>query len=232
MSGQKQDPQKAHLHLRVGTGYLERGNLPAAFRELKQAVDLDPENPVVHNNLALTYFARDKIKKAEEHFLTALSLQPNYSDARNNYGRLLIELNRYDEALEELTKVTNDLGYEAPEKAYLNLGLVYMRKGQLKKAEKSFARALKYNRNFCQAHNQYGQSLFRQGRFKKAARSLDKALFLCKKYDEAHFYSALSYLRSGEKSKALARVQEIMALYPNSVYRDKAKKLLTELKQR
>jgi Tfp pilus assembly protein PilF len=224
------DPERASLHLRVGTGFLSAENYPAAFREIDRARELDPKNPVIHNNLALTYYARDHFADAEKHFLLALELSPQYTEARNNLGRLLTEMKRYEEAHTQLQLVLKDLKYQTPEKGHSNLGVLYMRTLRYKDAEIEFAKALKYNREFCEAHNLYGQSLFNQNRFLEAGEALDRALNVCKKYDEPHYFSALSYAKAGQKDKAIARLKEILALYPNSQYKSKTANLLAELK--
>ena len=228
----KKNPEKAQLHLRIGTGFLKAGNLPAAYRELQRSLKLDPENYVTHNNLALTYFARDLFEKSEEHFLAAITLKTNYSEARNNLGRLYVELKRYSEAIEILKDVVGDLTYPSPEKVYVNLGVAYMRSGHAKSAENQFAKAIRLNRKFCQAHNNYGQALIKRKHYEKAASALDKAIKVCKNYDEPHYFSALAHSNAGNFDRAVARLQEMLAMYPESKYRLKTRKLLVELKKK
>ena len=63
---------RAQLHMQMGTSHLQQGNYPLALKELLNAEELDPDNPHIQNNLALAYFVRNKLNKAEEHFRKAL----------------------------------------------------------------------------------------------------------------------------------------------------------------
>ena len=151
--------EQADLHLRIGTSHLLAGRYPQALNEMLAAETLDPENPVIENNLGLAYFVRKEFTQAEKHLLLALTLNPKYNDARNNLGRVHIELARYDEALAELKIVTQDLTYPTPEKAFVNIGIVYMKKGSPLKALDNFKKGIEANGKFCPAFNYYGQSL-------------------------------------------------------------------------
>ena len=44
----------------------------------------------------------------------AVKLDPGFSEAHNNYGTLLIDLGRYDEAIEHFRVALNDILYPTP----------------------------------------------------------------------------------------------------------------------
>jgi type IV pilus assembly protein PilF len=220
------EKDKAELHLRIGTAHLNQGNYPLALRELLEAHKLDPSNPIVCNNLALAYFVRSKLEESEKYFKKAIELDPKYTEARNNLGRTYIELNRFNEAIATLNEVTKDLTYTEPEKGFANLGLAYYRTKNFQAAQKKFREALQANNNFCPAHGFYGQTLFQLKEYKKAADATDRALQVCPNLDEAHYYGALSYLKLGQKERGMARMREIVELYPNSQYAAKARALV------
>ena len=88
------DHKKAEILLRLGTSQIEAGDYPSAMRTLLEAEKNDPSNPVVQNNLGLVYFFRDRIDLAEKHIRNAVSLKPDYTDAKNNLGRILTERGR------------------------------------------------------------------------------------------------------------------------------------------
>ena len=126
-----------------------------------------------------------------------------------------------------MTEVTKDLTYPAPEKAFVNLGLAEMRKGDLKEAANDFKKSLEANNRFCPGYNYYGQTLFQEQKYDDAIDSFETALKLCNNnYDEAHYYSALSYFKAGQREKAEARLEEVIKLYPESEYAAKAKTML------
>ncbi len=223
--------EQADLHLQIGTGHLLKGHYPQALAELQEAERLDPDSALIQNNLGLAYFMGKHLELAQQHLYKALVLNPKYSDARNNYGRLFIELTRYDDAITELTQVTKDLTYSNPEKAFVNLGLAYLKKGEIKTALNNFKKSLEANNRFCPGHNYYGQALFQLQKYHEAIESFETALRLCNNhYDEAHYFSALSYFKIGQREKAIARLQEVSKLYPESEYAPKAQAMLKILK--
>lgn len=232
-SVETEDSKVAELHLRVGTGYLTSGKYRKALSELLIALKHNPSDPFVHNNLGITYFSLKKNDLAANHLVQAVTLKPDYSDARNNLGRVYIEMGIYDKAISELTVVTNDLTYLNPNKALINLGLAYLKKGSLQQANKTLFSAIKSDRTNCLAYNYYGQTLFRQEKLSDASVSLDQAVGLCRKlnFDEPHYYSALAYLKMGHKEKATARFHEVIDLFPDGDYAQKSKIRLKELKE-
>lgn len=218
---------QAQLHLRIGIGFFNQGKYPQALADLLKAEELDPDDPSIQNSLGLAYYVRKDYGAAEAHISKAIKLYPKFSEARNNLGRLYIDLGRYDEAITQFVIVTKDLTYQAPEKAFLNLGLAYMKKGALPLALNNFKKSMESNIRFCPAYNYYGQALFQQQKYMDAIDSFDQALSLCNNsYDEAHYYSALSYYKVGQTEKAMARLEEVERQYPQSEYATKAKNML------
>ena len=223
---------EAGLRLRLGTSFLTQGNYPSAIRELQQAKTLDPENVIVLNNLGLAYYLREHYDLALQELAHAIHLQPKYSEARNNYGRVLIDVARYDDAIHELQIVVNDLTYEDPAKAWVNLGLAYFRKGDFIKARDQFAEAIKANRDYCLGQSYYGRALLELGQLKSAAQVLDNAVLICRtsQFDEPHYFSGLTYYKLGKTSSAIARMEEVIKLFPQGRYAKRAESLLTVMK--
>jgi type IV pilus assembly protein PilF len=223
---------EAGLRLRLGTSFLTQGNYPSAIRELRLAETLDPKNVLVINNLGLAYYLREHYELAAQKLEQALKLQPTYSEARNNYGRVLIELTRYDDAITQLKMVVNDLTYEDPAKAWVNLGLAYFRKGDFLKARDQFAEAIKANRDYCLGQSFYGRSLLELGQLNAAAQVLDNAVLICRasQFDEPHYFSGLTYYKLGKTSSAIARMEEVVKLFPQGQYAKRAESLLTIMK--
>jgi type IV pilus assembly protein PilF len=228
----KQNHEEAELRLRLGTSLLEQGNLPNALRELLTAEKLDPKNEIVQNNLGLIYFLRNHVDLALPHLKKAIELKPQFSEGRNNYARLLIEVARYDEAIAELQIVLRDLTYDQPSKAWVNLGLAYFRKGDYGQARSKLAEGLKLERTNCLGQILYGRSALELGDFASASKTLDHAVVLCQgsNIDEAKYYSGLSYYKLGRSSSAIGRMEEVVKLYPEGQYAKKAQSLLKLMK--
>jgi Tfp pilus assembly protein PilF len=219
---------RAQYLLRSGTAHLSKGNYPQALRDLLAAEKFDPKHPIIQNNLGLAYFVREKYEVAEAHIRRAVELDLKYTEARNNHGRVLIELSRFDEAVKQLEQVRADLTYTEPEKAWFNMGLAYFRRGNFNTAKDKFAETVRLNRQHCLGQTYYGRTLLELGDFDRAAGSLDNAVGLCKsaQHDEPHYYSGLSYYKLGRTDKAVARMEEVIRLYPQGKFARKAESML------
>lgn len=228
----EKDRELASYRLRIGTSYLEAGDYPAALRELLLAEKLDPKNEKIQNNLGLAYFFRERYDLAAQHLRRATELNPSYTEARNNYARVLIEQARYDEALKELKIVLDDLTYHDPAKAWVNVGLAHFNRSEFARAKDAFATAIQINRNHCLGQTFYGRSLLELGDLETAARALDNAVVICRasNFDEPYYFSGLTYYKLGKTSSAIARMEEVMKLYPQSQYAKKAESMLKLMK--
>lgn len=232
-SSASKDKSLADLHLRLAAAQIESGDYPYALQELLKAEKLDPENAAIQSNLGLVYFHRDRLDLAERHLRKAVALQPQFADARNNLSRVLLEAGKYEEAEKQIKIVVNDLTYPYPEKALANYGLIRFNQKDYVGAKNAFASILRSQPEDCIANTYFGRCLFEQKSYESAAESLDKAISFCQKnlYDEPHYYSALTYYRLGNKSKSITRFEELIKFYPNGIYRDKAKGMLSILRK-
>lgn len=223
---------EAALHLQIGTALFTNKKFPAALTELLTAEKLDRENATVQNNLALTYFVRDRFDLAELHIDRAIKLSPAYTEARNNRARILIERAKYGEAIEEAKRVTQDLTYQFPVRGWTNISLAYFRKGDFKNSRDSATEALKIDRLNCFAQTVLGRSLLELGNTKDAAETLDRAIVACvsEGQDEAAYFAGLANYKLGKSAVAVARLKDVLKDYPNGQYAKKAESLLEIIK--
>lgn len=233
VSTTKENQERAILHMKIGTGYLTQGQYPMAMAELLKAEQLDPDNPLILNNLGLSYYVRGRVKQAENKFRKAVKLNPEYSDAKNNLARTLIDQEQFKDAIHILHQVEGDLTYEFQEKTLSNLGMAYFSLGQYGKAEDYLVRSLQIRRQSCTTADYYGRTLLEMKRVEQSAEVLDQAVEFCRmsKFEEPLYFSAMSYFTLGQKEKSRARLEELLKEYPKSKYVAKAKGMLELLEQ-
>ena len=221
----------AFIKLQEGLQFLGKEDYPAALRALTEAEKLDPQSYMIENDLGLLYFLRNHPQEAEDHLTRSIAIKSDYTEARNNLARIHLELGRFDQALKELQGVLADLTYPTPEKAYFNIGLVYFRKGDFEKAKLNFVQAIKQNRRFCPAHSFYGQSEYQLKEYQKATDVFDNGMIVCPDLsDEFRYHGALAYFRLGKSEQAIARMEELIKLNPESPNAEKAKAMLKIMK--
>lgn len=221
----------AQVHLRLGTGHLEHGDYPEALKELLSAETYDSNDPLIQNNLGLTYYMREKYDLAESHIRKAIKLEPTFTDAKNNLSRVLIEKNNTKEAKVILKEVIDDLTYSVTWKAYINLGLAQFKENDFAAAKESFLKALAIDRENCLAQNYYARSLMEIKDFKHASNAFEKAETYCLKsqFDDPIFYSALNFYRMGDPYKAKLKFEALID--KGSTFKEKAEQMLELLRK-
>ena len=98
-----------------------------AERQFKILLASNPRDEAALNNLANLYHDLGKLDEAKALYEEALSLNPNYTDARNNCGVLLCEMRQYEAGIGHLeASVLADPTFIP---AYYNLGKAYFKLG-------------------------------------------------------------------------------------------------------
>ena len=114
----------------------------------------------------------------------ALKIKPNDVDAYNNRGLILLDLKRFEEALDSFAvalKIRPDLA-----EAYNNRGLALQELQHFEEALDSFAVALKNKPDFAEAHSNRGNTLRKLNRFEESLDSYAHALKIRPDFAEAY----------------------------------------------
>ncbi|MCF7820995.1 MAG: tetratricopeptide repeat protein [Mariprofundaceae bacterium] len=113
--------KKARAHYDLGLDALHKNQLPKAFEELMLSDEINPNQPETLNLLAYSWYLYGDMKKSESYYKRAIHAGGG-STSHNNYGALLLELKRFDEAKKQLEKALDDPRYRNQYKARINLG--------------------------------------------------------------------------------------------------------------
>ncbi|MDX8378150.1 MAG: hypothetical protein R8L53_09030 [Mariprofundales bacterium] len=170
--------EKAMLHYRLGTNALANKNLPKAFKELLRAESLEKNNIKILDALGLAWRMRGELTKSEEYYAKAMRYNPS-SATHNNYGSLLLQMQRAQDAELQFRLALNDPRYEKADIAAINLGDSLVMQQRWQDALRSYKQAKLLNpkqnisdlkkakvyflmRNYKQARYMYLQLLNRQ----------------------------------------------------------------------
>ena len=146
-------------------------------------MELDPSNAEAHLLLGFIQMERRDYESAEQHLETSIDLLEKQdregsilAEARNIYGLCLIELSRYDDAIEVLRRSAADELNTAPHLAWGNLGLAQLRLGEYQETIKSTMEAVRLQPRFCVGYYTMGQALWHLQQLEEAERALVSAL--------------------------------------------------------
>ena len=133
--------KRARIRMELAVGYFEQGKTDIALDELKQVIVADPTFPDAYNLRGLIYMRLNEMRQAEESFRRAVSLNSKDSNAQHNYGWLLCQLGRYDEANRAFEGAMANPLYVDKAKTLMTEGICQARAGRRDDAEKSLARS-------------------------------------------------------------------------------------------
>ncbi len=143
----------------------------------------------------------------------ALKLNPKLYLALNNKAYILGEAGRYDE---ELRALQDSIRIHVTPNALLNVGIVYLRRGQYLEAEKYMRKALKEDPTFYGAYFDLGTALRDMGRNADAAEAYRNALQL--RPDSVGALSGLTFVLAmdGKLEEARQECERAKHLDPDS----------------
>lgn len=179
-------PQKSKTRTSIGTAspgdvrkaidLLQSGRAAEAARFASALRKRHPDVAIIADIAANAFAATGQFDKAEAEFRAALSLDPNYAEAQNNFGRFLIERGRFDEAIALLRRVLT----LAPgmTRAMTHLGIALARENRDGEAARFLRQALSLSESDREAHFELARLLIAEDRPKDALTHLDRAAAL------------------------------------------------------
>lgn len=131
--GIKKDPKNFQLRYNLGTLYCLNRNFDLAKDQLNQAKSLLPADPAIINNLALSVLnSSNNIDEAKKLLFDLKNKYESFDIAFHNYGHILTQEEKYDEAIENYEKALEKNNQSI---VTLNdLACCYYRKGEVEKA--------------------------------------------------------------------------------------------------
>ncbi len=126
-SGDPSPDRDAQLQRDLGEVYLRREKYDQAAHYSRLALELNPELPTAHHNLAVAYLGLNRYEEAAEHARWAVDRVPRRADSRVVLARALIQLGQTNSARSQLELALNT----APSygQAHLHMGRLLLHSG-------------------------------------------------------------------------------------------------------
>jgi tetratricopeptide (TPR) repeat protein len=214
------------LALERGLLYEASGHSDEALKQYEDALAKAPNDPDLMLRVGCGKVAANRADQAEELLKKVLSQRPSSAETHHCLGRaLLVQGTRLADALRMLERAVE----LDPNRAeyFLYVGWAANEAGNVPKAEKALAEALRLDQGLADAYWQRGVLRQRQGAVRDAIADLTKALALRPSRHEAHAALADAYYDLGREAEALKEWQLAIQAQPdNATWRFRYGKLL------
>jgi type IV pilus assembly protein PilF len=203
--------------------WLRRNSPREALDHALKAVDLNEDNADAAHLVALIYMdfcSRNsdecRLQEAEKHARLALKAKPDYREATNTLGVILIHEKRYADAIKVLKPLTEDILYNTPENAWGNLGWAQLESGATDAAVESLRRSVAAQPLFCVGLYRLGLAYERRREDTAASETLTRALETqapgCNSLQDAYAARARVEAKVGNADAAKADLEHCVEL--------------------
>ncbi len=219
--------EQARVELQLGVRYLEMGMLADAREKLLVAERLDPNNAEVQDALAVLSEKLGQRKDADYHYQRAVELNPESYSSQNNYGRFLCESGHFDEGFELLQQALQQPLNNRKWYAQTNIGLCYLRQGQLDLAEQAFRQALQYQPDYAPALQQMQKISYQKGNYMSARAFLQRYLAVAKPTPDVLWIAWQTERALGNRQQAEKFRNQLLTRFPASKQAQQARKSIS-----
>jgi tetratricopeptide (TPR) repeat protein len=191
----------------------DKGEHEKAISVLKQAIRLNPHDPLAHYDLGTICLHIRRYQEAVASFKQAINLEPDYAEAYVNMAVAYRELKQYRKAIAAVKQAINmepDLA-----EAHNTLGVTYEVMGRYREAEVAIKQAIRLAPDNPKAHLNLGVVYARQGLHQESIREYQQAIKLKPDYVLAHYNLGGAYLSMGNTGAALEQYKILKNLDPD-----------------
>jgi type IV pilus assembly protein PilF len=215
----------------VGNAMAMQGNLRGGLAKLLEAVKLDPDNVELNHQIAIVLRNLGQYDLSLKYFQRTLTLDPKFSEARNNLGTLYLLMERWDPAIACFKEAVSDILYKTPQYAYNNMGYAYYKKGDYDAAIACCKQALGLSRSYTLAHVNLARAYEAKGELNDAVAAYEQAVFYSPKDAAAHLELAKVLLKQKKKKDAKEQLDLVIWADPMGQEANEARNLLKKIEE-
>lgn len=181
----------------------------------EMAIRETPDDPALHDDVAVLYLELGRAREAAAHFRRALELRPESSAAHYNLATALLVLGALDEAIREFERaLALDPEYA---NAHNNLGHALAARGRREDAQAHYREVVRLQPDHAEARNNLGYLLLDEGRLDEATVLFEEALARRPTYVEAHYNLGRARRAQGRHRAAVEAFTRALTLRPDWV---------------
>lgn len=212
---QLREPQSWIVKYDLAIAYLNAGHVDKALLLLQPLAADQPGNASVLSSLGSAYEAADRLPQALEAYRGAVRADPQDPDRYLDYTRLLMDLDRNDEAMKVVEQAI-----PATQDAYaleVRLGVLRDKQGRFDEARTTLNQAIELHPEIIVGYVALAQSFMQQGSDDKALESLLRARARLPPDAALEYYVGLVSLRLGHYADAESALKNSIRLSPDVV---------------
>jgi len=174
------DPSKGRneeasdVNTEMGLGYLQQNNFELASEKLLKALRQNPESVKANYVYAVLQDKLEQKELAEYHYQKATKLDPENSEAANNFGAFLCRNGRQLESEKYFIQALKNPLYKTPEYAYTNAAVCLLQADELQRGKEYLRKAIAAKSDFGPALVSMGDVLYKEGDYTNAKIYLDR----------------------------------------------------------
>ena len=175
--------------IKKADGYYQEGvavytnDQQSAYVSFQKALKENPRHRNAHYYVALIYATQQRYPEAEAEIREVIDIDPDYPEAYEFLGQLLVKQNRRPEAIRAFRKAASSPLYSTPDLAYYHMSLALQMEGDMQGAKQALEDALKVsppNVPPALVYLELGRVHYRLGDDAKAREALARAVSLDK----------------------------------------------------
>lgn len=166
-----------------------------------RALNLSPNNAIVHGNLACVYYEQGLIDLSIDTYRRAIELQPNFPDAYCNLANALKEKGQVPEAEDCYNTALRLCPSHAD--SLNNLANIKREQGYIEEATRLYLKALEVFPEFAAAHSNLASVLQQQGKLNEALGHYKEAIRISPTFADAYSNMGNTLKEMGDISSAL-----------------------------
>jgi tetratricopeptide (TPR) repeat protein len=170
------------IHYHLARLYNETSNFPKEIEEYRAILTFNPEDLTANHRIGHALYKKKEYKKAREHLLKAIILDPNLTDVYLPLGISCYNISDYEKGEEYLTKAMNVQGDHSD--AQFHLGSIYQMKKDYKNAISMFDKSKKERKYYLKSLYKIGEIYHTIEEYDNAIEVLEQGLGILKDKDE------------------------------------------------
>jgi tetratricopeptide (TPR) repeat protein len=229
-----QQPRTAADFYENGSYFISIRSYDAAVRDLRRAIELQPDFPEAHNRLGVALMRKGQFREAIPEFQTAVSQREGkYPTALYNLGFVLQQQRESEKALEAYRAAIDANGGDYAD-AYYQIGSILLETpARAAEAAEAFHKAIEQNKGRDpEAYYRLGVALVQQEDFAGAEGAFREAVNQRGgDFAFAHYNLGRIYRLAGRTEEAIKEFETYLEQAPRDENRGTAEKTLRELRR-